>query len=111
MRFVLTLVAALFLSVPALASCPGVDHVNDVSGSWETDSFFVAGTSTPLTVQLDISEVSNTATVEYHDGSGWVQVTVDSVVQGQAVRFTGPAPSITYIYGECAEDIQPDAGT
>jgi hypothetical protein len=107
MRKTIWLVLVL-LVVRGAWALDGVVHTHVTTAPWETDAFFLAGTSTPAVVTFTIGETENTTIVQVHDGSSWIQVTAPVVVNGTAVRFSaGSCVPIIASYGGDDEEIQP----
>jgi hypothetical protein len=105
----LLLIGALaVLPVAAGAACSGVEHTNLTVGSWEYDEFYAEGTSNPLTVTLEFTDVPRYSSIEYFDGSQWIGVTGECTVEGTKTRIgEGVVVTIRYTFQSCSEIVQP----
>jgi hypothetical protein len=100
--------ALVLLPAGVGAVCSGVEHANLTIGPWEYDEFYAEGTSTPLTVSLEFTDVPRYSSIEYFDGSQWIGVTGDCTVEGTKTRIgDGVVVTIRYTFQSCSEIVQP----
>jgi len=106
-QLAIALLFVVTLTSRVAAACSGVDHSAPVVQGMQYNTFVEAGTSTPLTVSLTITDVGVGTSIEVDTGSSWEAVNGPTTVGAEQVRTSaGGSARISYTYLTCSEEIQ-----